>query len=403
MKTILILIIGFLGLQTFAQSNDVSVNGCGKGSPRFCVNEPVYYENNFGKIVGFSSDGRYSFQYNGGTYHGQVSSNVNPQSLYHATEGKCGTSVPRFCVNANEPVFHEQYLGAIVGVGANGDYAFKYYGGTYHGQVSVGLKANKIYRGTKGKCGSTSPRFCVGEPTFYGSHSGTIVGFNADEKYVFKYNGGTYHGQVSPNLAAESLVKIKKSGYSGASCEGVDATLSEIPSDVLNAYLSLAKVTTAERSTFLTEISQYIVSQNQAESTLFARLVFAKIVKDSTAKIVQDNFAKSVQDDLNDLEKIGWKSIDQIEAKISTLDFAIRVLAAGVKLRMSMPDANDSMNSFRTRLAAVVGVPKLSVKITTLQQIVTDMQPLLQDLMQDPRHAALGDVTQEVAGWILKN
>jgi len=391
MKTLLILIIGFLGIQAFGQG---SFDNCSRRKPSFCVNEPAYVRGYYGTIRAYDANNVYVFVSNGGT----MLNNVSASEIYRATLGTKGASRPQLYVG--EAVYAQGYYGKITGVNADGQYVFYSNGGTTVPNLSI----DQLYKLTPGTCGRTRPQFCVNEPTFTGGYHGKIVGVGASNgKYVFYSNGGTTLADIS----VEALPKVQKGSASssaqGLSCEYLDIFLSDTPSDVLSSYAALATVTTTERAEYLTEISKYLVSQNQAESTLFARLVFAKVVKSSTAKFVQDNFAKPVQDDLKELEKIGWKSIDQIEAKVSTLDFAIRVLAAGVKLRMSMPDANDSMASFRSRLAATVAEPKLSAKIATLQGIVKDMQPLLLDLMQDPRHGALGEVTQDVAGWILKN
>jgi hypothetical protein len=400
MKKILILFLALLSSTTFGQSES-GVNGCGKGTPRFCVGEPVYKRSAFGYIVSFDNNGEYGFKYHGGNYSGVVESNVSTDELYRATKGKCGTTVPRFC--NGDVVYIQHSKGIVVGVGANGTYAFQYVGGNYSGSVVPSNSPVDLYKGDEGKCGNTTPRFCVGEPVYRGGYYGKIVGFNAKGEYAFMYEGGNYSGSIEGSHAASSFTKIKNSGTSGQSCDGIEPNLSEMPADVMNSYLALAKVTTAERSDFLTEASKYLVAQNQGDSTLMARLMFAQIVKKSTAKVVQDNFLKPVQQDQQELEKLGWRNVDQIDAKASTLDFGVRVLAAAVKLRMSMPDANPSIQAFRSRLATIIAEPKLSVKITTLQAIVKDMQPMLQELMQDPRNGALGEVTQDVAGWVLKN
>jgi hypothetical protein len=380
-------------IDLFAQ-RDLSYSSCSKIRPSFCVGEPVYTRGYYGKVIAFSSSNQYVFTSNGGTNLNGVEAN----EMYRLSSGSIGNSNPKFKVD--DLAFVDGYYGSIVGAGVNGRYVFKSQGGTTIADVTP----SSIYRMNSEVCGRTRPIFCVDEPTHTRGYQGKIMGVTFEGKYVFRSNGGTTISDLSVGELTKIIDNGRRSTGGGLMCDNLDVYISDDAKEVFGAYAALATVSTSDRAEYLNEISKYITAyQANPYVIIFSRLVFAQITKSSTAKVVKDVFTKPVQDDLRELEKVGWKSIDQVKPESMTLDFATRVLAAAVKLRMGMPDANPSIQAFRSRLAASAAEERLSAKIVTLQQIVTDMQPLLMELVQDPRHSSLGMVSQSVAGWILKN
>jgi hypothetical protein len=415
MTTSILLVLMVIGSISWAETQ----LRCGEGNFSFCVGETVY------------GNGYYDSVKSG--YHQAVITRALPNNYYEIQwkiDGSRGSQFHQALwlikTKGKNPTYQDVRINDIVianghydstvsgfkpakvvGYDSNGN--FLLYWETEQ-KLTTQVHQRSWFAKTKG-CGTDSPRICVGYTVTANGHydsrvsgikGAKVIGVTTANTYVLRWDDGEISTQ--PHQATW-LIGIQRGGNIGAelTCEGVDAYLSDSPSDVLQSYLALSRVSTAERSDFLVEVSKFLVAQNQGDSTLFARMVFAKVVSLSTAKVVKGSFAEAVKGDQAELQKIGWKSIEQIEAKVSTLDFASRILAAAVKLRLNMPDSNDSLASFRSRLAASIADTKLSTKITTLQQIVTDMQPLLIELVQDPRHSSLGMVSQDVAGWIMKN
>lgn len=419
MRTISMLIptLLLLSISHAAEVETVSSSGCGQTKPRFCVNESVivkyrdaygYFHGKKAIIAGYNSNGTYSTKSDSGT----VESNWSVDKLFKTKA--CGnvhkeTNI-KFCagekviyVYKNVYGYNQTTMAEVAGVSSDGESYVTLYGDTY----APDIKEVALFKTRSRECSKTEPRFCIDEPAIrtykdvYGyphSENVTIAGYNSSGLFALTNSSGL----LSDIYQISVLSKIKGSSGSLA-CEGVDAFLSDSTTDVVNSYNSLAKITTAERAEYLRNVSQYLLPLNRADTNLFARFVIGKIVRSSTAKVVRDAFKSAVENDLTELNKAGWKSIDQIEANAATLDFAMRVLYSGVKLRLSMPDANESLKTFSSRLTAAAGEQKLSAKISALQGIVKDMQPMLIELMQDPRHGALGEVTQDVAGWVMKN
>ncbi len=385
----------FFSIQSRAQSERI----CGKSTPSLCVNEPIYYSDYFGKVTGVSPDGTYSVTYRNGAYDYPVSG-IPVEKLFRASSNRCLTQKSKIC-NGYKVVYND-FFGEVVGISSNNTFAITYKNGAYNYTVS-NISEDSIFVSTDKKCGSTVPKFCNGEPIIYSDFSGKIVGISTAGTYAITYVNGAYDYTVI-KILPNRIVKTQKS-RGGLACDDVSGELGDTPADVANSYNSLAQISTSERAEFLTEISKTVGAPGQQDimTTLFARFVFAKVVNLSTSKAVKASFQPTVDQDQKELQKIGWKSIDQIEAQIGTLNFAARILSAAVKLRMNMPQMNDSITSFRSRLAMASADTRLSTKVSALNGIAQDMQPLLMELIQDPRNSSLGMVAQDAAGWILKN
>jgi hypothetical protein len=380
----------FLSL-AFAQSQS---RVCSNSSPKICVGDSVFSEGSAAKLSGLIGGTQATVTYsNGGTSH-----NIYINSIGLATTGACTrVSAIKFC--NGDTVYVDGSQATLVAFNAYGLFTVSY----RNGGTSYNLKPEKLNMGNKNSVSKTKPRFIIGEPVYFSGSHATVVGFTSEGLFTIMYsNGGT-----SYNISVERLGKTQPTSVLGLTCEDVEGELGDLPEDVKNSFLALANISTSERAAYLGEISKALsggsAEQVDPKTTLMARFAFAKIVSQSTAKAVKVGFNKAVEQDQKSLEALGWKSIDQIDPQVSTLNFAARVLSASVKLRMSMPALNESVLSFRARLASAVAEPRLSAKMANLQAISQDMQPLLMELLQDPRHSSLGMVAQEFAGWILKN
>lgn len=351
-------------------------------------------------IIANTSNGKYQVTR---TSDGYTFPDLVDESSLDKVKG-CGKTTPRFCVN-EDVIFaygkSSKYESKIIGYNNSlNTYTIKRNSDGYiFSDLVVVEQIDKI----KG-CGQTTPRLCVNDDVIfnYGSskYEAKIAGYNNVSKtYSVRRNSDAY--LFVDKVSVSLLFKLKKS--SQFTCDNVDGIISDSTEDIIAAYSGLGSLTTSEKSEYLKTVSKYLLTTNRADTNIFARFTFGKLVKMSTAKMVQDAFGKAVADDQAALLKDGWKSIDQIEANVYTLDFAMRVLQAGIKLRMTMPNANASIQAYLTRLAAIAGEQQLSKKIIGLSALVQDLQPLLQELIQDPRQQSLGMLTADVAGWISKN
>jgi hypothetical protein len=400
--------LGFLFINN-AKAAELSYSGCGFDAPIFCVGNSAFFHSDTGwapgKIVGIYSDSRYAFKYDSDGHTGIA----RPAFLVKvANEGEkvCEETKAnrlKFCVG--DPAFYVPTSGVIVpgtigGLRGNQFYLFKKSNGK---DYIDWVDSEKLAKGAKAGekvCGKGTPKFCTGEDTFLADgNGGKIVGVFFYEFYVFKYNSD---GEVA-YFETKSLTKIKSAGSSQLNCEGIEASLGEQSTDIANTYNALAKVSTAERAQYLKDVTQYLVPTNRADTNLFARFLIAKIVRGSSAQVVKDAFAQAIEADQKELAKNNWTSIDQIEVNAYTLDFASRVLYAAIKLRMTMPDATDVLKPYLAELVSIASETKLSAKIVALHAFAEKIQPMVQELILDPRYQMLGMVTQDVLGWIVKN
>ena len=362
-------------------------SNCGSTTPSFCINETVIYGATEFQIAAIAPNSVYRLK----DLKGNLVSSTYVASELAKTKGT-GPTNPSFRVG--ERVIYGTGELTVAGYLSNGLYKIK----SQSGSIAPSTYEASELAKTKG-AGPTSPSFRVGERVIYGNNEFIVAGFLSNGLYKIKSQSGSIS---SSTYGANELVKVKN-GIGGLACQGTDASISDSSTDVLNTYLALAQVSTSERAAFLRNISQYIVPVNRGDVNTFARFVLARIVKSSTAKVVQSGFSKMMEADQLELAKLGYKSIDQIEVNAATLDFAMRVLYAGLKLRMDMPNATEQLRPYITELTATAAETKLSAKISRLVNLVKQIQPTLLELMQDPRHGALGEVTQDVAGWVLKN
>lgn len=375
MKNLALLsIITLLSSLSFAQSTD-SGRRCGSTTPSFCVGEKVAFPNyHNATITAVLNDGKY--QVSDAYYSAYAAADIGK------TTG-CGKTTPRFC--AGEKVVFPNYHNAkIVGYTSSGTYIVS---DAYYSSYTP----EKIGK-TKG-CSNTTPRFCANEPVGVSNYPDAIALGYTSLGSIIVANG--YYSAYE----AKSLGK-KRSRY-GNNIDSLSVYLSTDTEDVTLSYSALASVTTKERADFLNSSSAYLKQLNSEDVNIFAGMVLAKIIRLSTSRVVQENFVTPAQAFTAELEKNNWKSTDQIEANLRTLDFATRVIYAAVKLKLTMAQVDPKDNQDLLQLGQIAAMTQLSRKIAALQQFCESKRHIVEDLIQDPRHGVLGMVTADVMGWVL--
>lgn len=392
MKSIMVFITLFVGIsKAFAQTSPAQV--CGKTQPSFCVNEHVvigtYYD---AKIIGVLATGVYAVE-------GAPVSNYGPE--YMAKTDGClpaSTNFPSVCVGESVAVGPDFDV-TVVGIYANGNLAVK---GTY---TSV-LNPNQI--ASKKVCGADDPSFCPKEPVIIGSKKATVVGVYRNGNYAVSgsYKSVFHRNEMAKTVASPAINQTAKTVEASNPNDlfSLEVKMSSSATDVFNTYQQLSSVVTKERAEFLKAASQYIKTLNHEGVNQFAGMILAKIVSHSTAEVVKQNFGKPMTDYIADLEKSSSiKSIDQIEANAKTLDFATRIIYAGLKLKMTLPTIVESDKADLAQLGKIATMTKLSEKIAALQDYCTKNQGMIEELIQDPRHGVLGKATADVFQWVLNN
>ena len=350
---------------------------CGNTTPSFCVDETVAISGYPGAIVtAVMSNGNYAVS---GAYNSEY-----PPSLMGKTKG-CGTTTPRFCMN--EDIVISGYPNSrVIGINlTSGNY---YVSGAYNREYPVNLMGK-----TKG-CGTTTPRFCAGEPVVISGYPNSlIIGVNLVTGTY--YVSGAYNREYPANLIG------KTRSTNPNSPESLNVMMSTDTQDIVQTYQALASVTTKDRSAFLTASSAYLTQMNSEDVNIMAGMVVSKIIRLSTSQVVKDNFDKPALAFIQGLEKSNWKSLDQIEANVRTLDFATRVIFAAVKLKLNLANSTLQDNADLAELGRIAATTQLSKKILSLQNFCESHRMIVDELIQDPRHGVLGMTTADIMGWVL--
>jgi hypothetical protein len=375
MKTLtLISIITLFSSLSFAQATDTG-RRCGSTSPSFCVGEKVAFPGYHNStITGVLSNGTYQVS---GAYY----SSYPPEKIGKTTG--CGKTNPRFCAN-EKVVFPGYHNATIIGYTSEGSYIVS---GAYYSSYT----AEKIGK-TKG-CSNTTPRFCANERVGVNGYPNAIaLGYTSEGAIIVE---SAYYSSYT----ADKLGKVRSRNSN--SVDGLSVYLSTDTEDVTLSYSALASVTTKERADFLNSSSAYLKQLNSEDVNIFAGMVLAKIIRLSTSQVVKDHFETPAVAFTAELAKNNWKSIDQIEANLRTLDFATRVIYAAVKLKLTMAQADPKDNQDLLQLGQIAAMTQLSRKIAALQQFCESKRHIVEELIQDPRHGVLGMVTADVMGWVL--
>lgn len=390
MKLIIVFIVFFTGISN-ASAQASSAQVCGKTNPIFCVNDHVVIGSHNAKITGVLASGLY-------TVEGADRTEYGPDAM--AKTDVClpeSKDFPSVCVG--ESVAIRDILDrTIVGIYSNGTLAIKDSWARYDLDEIASKKA----------CGAGEPSFCPKEPVIIGNRKAKVVGIYRDGKYAV--SGAVLsvydRNEMAKTVASTAGNREQRSSKATNPNDlfSIEVRMSSSATDVFSTYQQLSSVVTKERAEFLKSASQYIKTLNHEGVNQFAGMILAKIVSHSTAEVVKQNFAKPMADYIADLEKSSnIKSIDQIEANAKTLDFATRIIYAGLKLKMTLPTIVESDKADLAQLGKIAAMTKLSEKIAALQDYCTKNQGMIEDLIQDPRHGVLGKATADVFQWVLNN
>lgn len=405
---ILISLVSLFSSISFAQANN-----CGQTSPRLCVGDTVWTQQGIdgwngtyeAKITGVSSDLKsYSLKL---TQYSDTASNKSIEGLGVTTGRKCSSTNPRICVG--DLVYTNSGIG-----GWNGTYRAKVLAlSANYTKVSVALldysdkASNKPVSAfaVTNRCGTSKPKLCVGDQVttksgfsgWNGNYHATVVGVSSSlTEYTVKLRD---YSDIASNKPVESFSIVSRANPSGL--DSMSVYMSTDTQDIVSSFSALASVTTKERADFLNSSSAYITQLNSEDVNIFSGMILAKIIRLSTSRVVQENFVTPAQTFTAELEKNNWKSIDQIEANLRTLDFATRVIYAAVKLKLTMAQVDPKDNQDLLQLGQIAAMTQLSRKIAALQQFCENKRHIVEDLIQDPRHGVLGMVTADVMGWVL--
>lgn len=409
MKTLILFsTISLLSSLGFAQSNN-----CGQTSPRLCVGDIVWTQEGVdgwngtyeAKVTGVSSDFKsYSVKL---TQYNDSASNKTIDGLGVTTGRKCSNTNPRICVgdlvytNSGVAGWNGTYRAKVLALSAN------------YTKVSVALldysdkASNKPVSAfaVTNRCGTSKPKLCVGDQVttksgyagWNGNYHATVIAVSTNlTDYSVKLRD---YSDIASNKPVGSFNIVSRANSTGL--DSMSVYMSTDTQDIVSSFSSLASVTTKERADFLNSSSAYITQLNSEDVNIFSGMVLAKIIRLSTSQVVKDNFETPAINFTTELEKNNWKSIDQIEANLRTLDFATRVIYAAVKLKLTMAQVDPKDNQDLLQLGQIAAMTQLSRKIAALQQFCESKRHIVEELIQDPRHGVLGMVTADVMGWVL--
>lgn len=370
--------LSLIYLSSFAVAQSESKK-CTDTNPRFCIGEVIAIESFAHKTITYiAENNKVQLSDWPGTWY-------ETKSLAKTTG--CGKTNPRFCIN--ETVVIESYKNkTIVGIHADGTYLLDGWNPRY----SVDLLSK-----TRGR-GQTTPSFCVGETITIDGQTKLVVGYNPAKK-AYSLDGW------APLYGAGRLRKTDKafcSTQTPAAADEIVISLSLETGDVVEAYQNLARVTSKERSEFLKSIANSVGKLNSGGVNVFAGFLFAKIVRSSTAQVVKDKFEPAVATYVAQMEKTNWTTPLQVEFSDQMVEFATHVVAAGVRTRNTQA-ALTPQNEIRLKALANAAAKKGTLaKANALKEFLSSNMNLIEDLVADPRHGAIGSLVADTAQWVNK-
>ena len=243
-------------------------------------------------------------------------------------------------------------------------------------------------------CGTTNPKFCVGDKvTAWGRGPHEIVGINA--------TGIGYFTTLDNDLAnVSNLTLISRAKRTGL--DSLNVSMGNEHQDIIETYGQFAKVVTRERAGFAKSLQSQVASLKSGYVDVFSGLLLAKLVRLSTAQVIKDSFEPAVVSYLAEMEKQNWKSVMQVPLSDETVLFAIQVTAAGVRMRNTQAGVSPESEIRLKTLAAAAAKKGTVAKANALRNFLMSNMVLIEDLVADPRHGAIGSLVADTAQWVNK-
>jgi hypothetical protein len=395
MKNFILMLIIMLTSFTFAQNSSLK---CGNTNPQYCLNEMVYRTTDrsksyLAKIVEVSSDKKIY------TVRDEDDGHLTKYYASHLskTEG-CGKTSPKFCVN--EMVYRttnrsKSYLAKIVAVSSDKQiytvrdeddgHLTKYY-------------ASHLSK-TEG-CGNITPKFCINDKVERKAANGNyylskIVAVSTDKQiYTLSDEDDGY----LTRYYASQLALISRP-TSTISIDRLDPRISRDTHEITDAVKQLQSAVSEPRKKFLEHMTSGLSKQNNETVNIMAGLILSKIIKGLTAPIIKDNFEKEVDRFLSDEKTKGFENLDNIVLDSNTLDLASRVLFSAAALQESQLASTENSN-LKQRIGLNMIDRKLSSKLIGLQNLCNESQKMIINLIESEKYSVFGQVTADICGWI---
>lgn len=351
---------------------------CGESNPRFCVGEVIRYAGKDQAILGVSQ--------NLTTYIVKDSYGDDTTVAASALGKKSGRGNSNPSFKFGEIVRYAGADRAILGIKNNGQtYIVK---DSYGDDSSVAPES----LGKKAGRGQSNPSFHFDELVRYAGKEQRILAIR-NNNYILKDSYGD-----DTLVAASNIGKMRNGNQN--TLDSLSVYISNDTQDLFESITSLAKVTTKERSLFLKTLASNLQKSNSGDVNLFAGFLFAKIIRLSTAQVVRDHFEPPLAKYLAELEKSNWKSIQQIAGNEQTISFAIQVIAAGVRVRNTQAGVSPENEIRLKTLAAADAKRGMVAKAIALREFLMANMGMIEDLVSDPRHGAIGSLVADTAQWI---
>lgn len=407
-----LLIFAVIGSGFFSNAaSDETSPKCGKSVPRLCLGQTVWTQAGSdwtgafeAEIIGISEDlMKYSVKIKG---RNEMYHNRSVEGLGISTIGLCTISRPRICVG---DVIYTIQGSAWRHVRASEVTAISH----DRSKLTVNIKvSNENYSSsdpntfstqTAGRCGTTSPKLCVGDRVksiqgnaWRGEYDGVVLAVSYDGKsYTIDFDNFDAHNS---NVDSNTLRILRRAN--SLSLESLNIFFSPETDDTVTSIKAMASVVTKERALFLNQIASSVAKEKSETANLFAGLLVSKLIRLSTAQVVKDHFEPQVQNYLTRIQATGWNSIMQIPGNDQTISLAIHVIAAGVRVRNTQAQVSPETEIKLQALVTAAATMGTFAKANALREFLLENMVLINDLVADPRHGAIGSLVADTAQWV---